>query len=136
MYFCILVYKQQSAGDEERIRKIICVLRDSTQPSPNSNVIKGGLIGLASCAIGVGDNIKDYIAMILPPILNCFDYEDSRVRFYACEALYNVVKAARYEILSFFNEIFSNLCVLYADVDIEVKEISFKFILLNDFLYY
>ena len=63
--------------------------------------------------------------MILPPILNCFDYEDSRVRFYACEALYNVVKAARYEILSFFNEIFSNLCVLYADVDIEVKDISF-----------
>ena len=63
--------------------------------------------------------------MLLPPILSCFEYEDSRVRFYACEALYNIVKASRIEILDFFNEIFSHLCVLYADVDIEVKEISF-----------
>lgn len=115
----------QSAGDDERIRKIICVLSDSTKKSANANIVKGGLIGLASCGIGIGENIHNYITSLLPPILNCFDHEDSRVRFYACEALYNVVKASRGTILSFFNEIFIYLCVLYADVDIEVKDISF-----------
>ena len=90
-------------------------------------------MGLASCAIGVSDDISNYIVLLLPPILNCFDDEESRIRFYACESLYNIVKAARKEILIFINEIFSTLCELYADVDVEVKEISF---FLNNVLYF
>ena len=85
----------------------------------------GALMGLASCAIGGSNDIGSYIALLLPPVLNCFDDEEPRIRFYACESLYNIVKAARCEILTFINEIFSSLCELYADVDVEVKEISF-----------
>ena len=92
--------------------------------STNSYAKKGGLIGLASCGIGVRNDINNYIHMLLPPVLSCFDDEDARIRFYACEALYNIVKAARGVILEFMNEIFSSLCELYADVDVEVKEIS------------
>lgn len=102
-------------------------MSESIQKATNPNVVKGGLIGLASCGIGIGENIKEYITNLLPPILTCFNDVDSRVRFYACEALYNIVKASRSDILYFFNEIFSYLCVLYADVSIEVKDISFIF---------
>ena len=33
---------------------------------------------------------------LVKPVLNCMDDTDSRVRFYACESLYNVTKVARY----------------------------------------
>lgn len=29
---------------------------------------------------------------IVPPVLNSFSDQDSRVRYYACEALYNIAK--------------------------------------------
>ena len=103
--------------------------------STNSYAKKGGLIGLASCGIGVSSDITSYIHMLLPPVLSCFDDEDARIRFYACEALYNIVKAARGVILEFMNEIFSSLCELYADVDVEVKEISTCTFLLVSFTF-
>lgn len=99
-------------------------MSSETQNSSSQYTRMGALMGLASCAIGVSNDITNYIAVLLPPILNCFDDEDTRIRFYACESLFNIVKAARSEILIFINEIFSTLCELYADVDVEVKEIS------------
>ena len=72
----------------------------------------------------MNNDIGNYISLLLPPVLTCFDDNEARIRFYACEALYNIVKAARSEILMFINEIFSSLCELYADVDMEVIEIS------------
>ena len=100
-------------------------MSSEAQNSSSQYTRMGALMGLASCAIGVSSDISNYIVLLLPPILNCFDDEESRIRFYACESLYNIVKAARKEILIFINEIFSTLCELYADVDVEVKEISF-----------
>ena len=46
----------------------------------------------------------------MPPILNCFTDQDSKIRYYACEALYNVAKVTREKILIFFNEVFDILC--------------------------
>lgn len=31
---------------------------------------------------------------IVPPVLNSFTDQDSRVRYYACEALYNIAKVS------------------------------------------
>lgn len=31
---------------------------------------------------------------IVPPVLNSFSDQDSRVRYYACEALYNIAKVS------------------------------------------
>jgi vacuole morphology and inheritance protein 14 len=45
----------------------------------------------------------------VPPIIKCFADPDSRVRYYACEALYNVSKVARGDVLQFFNRIFDSL---------------------------
>ena len=35
----------------------------------------------------------DYLAMVVPPVLNSLVDADARVRYYACEALYNIAKA-------------------------------------------
>jgi vacuole morphology and inheritance protein 14 len=62
-----------------------------------------------------------HLELLLPPVLKCFTDQESRVRYYACEALYNITKVSRASVLLYFNEIFDGLCKLYADVDIDVK---------------
>lgn len=77
---------------------------------------------------------------IVPPVLQSFSDHDSRVRYYACEALYNIAKVSRLfllylklyscveltfysfffqvvrgEFIVFFNQIFDALCKLSAD---------------------
>ena len=66
----------------------------------------GGLIGLAAMAIGMGEESASYVSELVKPVLNCMDDSDSRVRFYACESLYNVTKVVRDAILPLFNECF------------------------------
>lgn len=51
-----------------------------------------------------------YLAKIVPPVLACFTDQDARVRYYACEAMYNIAKVAKGEILIYFNDIFDALC--------------------------
>jgi vacuole morphology and inheritance protein 14 len=46
----------------------------------------------------------------VPPVLACFTDQDARVRYYACEAMYNIAKVAKGEILIYFNHIFDALC--------------------------
>lgn len=46
----------------------------------------------------------------MPPVLACFSDQDARVRYYACESMYNIAKVAKGEILLFFNEVFDALC--------------------------
>jgi len=59
---------------------------------------------------------------LVSPVLELFKDEDPRVRYYACEALYNIAKVANDAVLGpQFNDIFDGLCKLYADVDTEVK---------------
>jgi vacuole morphology and inheritance protein 14 len=42
----------------------------------------------------------------VPPVLLCFADQDSQVRYYACESMYNIAKVARDSILRYFNELF------------------------------
>lgn len=51
-----------------------------------------------------------YLEKIVPPVLACFTDQDARVRYYACEAMYNIAKVAKGEILIYFNSIFDQLC--------------------------
>ena len=66
-------------------------------------------------------SIGQYLDLLLPPILHCFDDPESRVRYYACESLYNVAKVARQDVLLHFNAVFEGLCKLFADGDPDVK---------------
>ena len=57
----------------------------------------------------------------MPPVLQSFIDQDSRVRYYACEALYNIAKVARGGIIPFFTDVFDALCKLSADSDPNVQ---------------
>eukprot|EP00639_Heterosigma_akashiwo_P015964 CAMPEP_0206385666 /NCGR_PEP_ID=MMETSP0294-20121207/15426_1 /ASSEMBLY_ACC=CAM_ASM_000327 /TAXON_ID=39354 /ORGANISM="Heterosigma akashiwo, Strain CCMP2393" /LENGTH=484 /DNA_ID=CAMNT_0053836451 /DNA_START=70 /DNA_END=1520 /DNA_ORIENTATION=- len=116
-----LVKHLQEDNDTDRVCSIVAMLGQDFATSTNSNHRKGGLIGLAGCAIGLMGATKLYLDALLPPVLHCFDDPEARVRYYACEALYNISKVARGDVLYCFNQIFDGLCKLFADVDAEVK---------------
>ncbi|KAJ1553203.1 hypothetical protein HK405_008636, partial [Cladochytrium tenue] len=86
----------------------------------------GGLIALAAASIALGSaDVGAFLDMIVPPALSCFSDPDARVRYYACEGMYNVAKVARGDILKYFNELFDalskNILKLAADSDSSVK---------------
>jgi vacuole morphology and inheritance protein 14 len=54
--------------------------------------------------------VARYLEVIVPPVLACFTDQDARVRYYACESMYNISKVAKGEILLFFNLVFDALC--------------------------
>ena len=47
---------------------------------------------------------------LIGPVLKCFVDQDSRVRYYACESMYNIAKVGRGRVLPYFNDIFDGLC--------------------------
>lgn len=51
----------------------------------------------------------------MPPVLACFSDQDARVRYYACESMYNIAKVAKGEILVYFNQVFDALCKVRDD---------------------
>lgn len=66
----------------------------------------------------------DYIEDLVMPILVNFSDSDLRVRYYASESLYNVIKVARSAILPYFGNVFQALSKLAADPDQNVKNAS------------
>lgn len=99
----------------------------------------GGLIGLAAASIALGsvgpallwqenahltqeqDDVARYLKSIVPPVLACFTDQDARVRYYACESMYNIAKVAKGEILLFFNEVFDALCKVCSDTSLQAS---------------
>jgi vacuole morphology and inheritance protein 14 len=107
--------------DHTKISALVDTLVTEYSLSSNSNFRNGGLIALAAIAIALGSAISYHLHQIVPPILSCFQDHDSRVRYYACESMYNVGKVARSLILDFFNEIFDALTKLSVDSELSVK---------------
>ncbi|KAF8117059.1 hypothetical protein N665_0012s0071 [Sinapis alba] len=110
-----------SSGDHDKISKVIHMLIKEFAKSPQANHRKGGLIGLAAVTVGLASEAAQYLEQIVPPVIKAFGDQDSRVRYYACEALYNIAKVVRGEFIFFFNDIFDALCKLSADSDANVQ---------------
>lgn len=110
-----------SKDNTMQIRKLLKLLGQDFTLAHNPNSRKGGLIGLAAMAIALGKDSALYVDDLVKPILACLSDSESRVRYYACEALYNVVKVARGAVLPNFNDIFDCLSKLAADSDQNVK---------------
>ena len=55
-------------------------------------------------------SIGMHLPELVQPVLTCFEDPDARVRYYACESLYNISKVARGAVLVFFNSTFDGLC--------------------------
>ncbi|XP_008781327.1 protein VAC14 homolog [Phoenix dactylifera] len=109
------------AGEHDKIAAVINLLTNEFTYSSQTNHRKGGLIGLAAATVGLATEAAQHLEQIVPPVLNSFLDQDSRVRYYACEALYNIAKVVRGDFIIFFNKIFDALCKLSADSDANVQ---------------
>ncbi|GFS70456.1 protein VAC14 homolog [Nephila pilipes] len=111
----------QRVGEVGEIRKLLRVLGKDFTMSQNVNSRKGGLIGLAAMSVALGKDTSLFVEDLVEPTLSCFNDQDTRVRYYACETLYNIIKVARGSVLLFFPDIFDSLSRLSADPDQNVK---------------
>lgn len=111
-----------AAKDYKRVKDILEQLcNEYAYAVHQPHARNGGLIGLAAAAIALGSELPRYLEVIVPPVLACFTDQDARVRYYACESMYNIAKVAKGEILKYFNHIFDALCKLGADSELSVK---------------
>ncbi len=85
---------------------------------------KGGLMGIASVSVVLGYGlIGDYLDALLSPSLVRFDDRDSSVRFFACEALYNICKVARDQLIpDHFGRLFTALGQMASELDESVEK--------------
>ncbi|XP_016312186.1 protein VAC14 homolog isoform X2 [Sinocyclocheilus anshuiensis] len=116
-----LVREFVAQNSSAQIRHVIQILATEFALSQHPHSRKGGLIGLAACSIALGKDSGLYLKELIDPVLTCFNDSDSRLRYYACEALYNIVKVARGAVLPHFNVLFDGLSKLAADPDPNVK---------------
>lgn len=116
-----LVREFVAQNNSTQIRHVIHILASEFALSQHPHSRKGGLIGLAACSIALGKDSGLYLKELIEPVLTCFNDSDSRLRYYACEALYNIVKVARGAVLPHFNLLFDGLSKLAADPDPNVK---------------
>ena len=115
-----LVREHRDAGEFDRIASLILQMH-SLAESPQPNVRKGVLHALAGTAIGMRQDVHLQLEHLLKPVLASFSDPDARVRYYGCEALYNIAKVARAACVRHFNEIFDGLFKLSADTDTQVQ---------------
>ncbi|KAL2530146.1 Vacuolar protein 14 C-terminal Fig4p binding domain-containing protein [Forsythia ovata] len=91
-------------GDHDKVTSVINLLAAEFTHSPLANHRK----------------------QIVPPVLYSFSDQDSRVRYYACEALYNIAKRSVGDaLIVLFNQIFEALCKLSADSDPNVQSAAY-----------
>lgn len=107
--------------DSATIFKIIAELTDLAN-SGSTSARMGAITALGSVSVALGSfAIPYFLEEIVTPIFATFRDTDARVRYYACESLYNIAKIARGEILLYFNEVFDILCILVTDTESSVK---------------
>jgi len=63
---------------------------------------------------------------IVPPIISSFTDEDSRVRYYACEALYNI---ARVNLISMFTDLSTASFLLFFFLGLEMFFLRFHLLM-------
>ena len=97
-------------GENDAARALVTSLARDFARSPHANHRKGGLIGLAAATVGLvgggaassagtnaedkqpADVVQSHLDVCVPPVLEAFADSDARVRYYACESLYNIAK--------------------------------------------
>eukprot|EP00192_Tetraselmis_astigmatica_P007189 CAMPEP_0117652604 /NCGR_PEP_ID=MMETSP0804-20121206/2717_1 /TAXON_ID=1074897 /ORGANISM="Tetraselmis astigmatica, Strain CCMP880" /LENGTH=798 /DNA_ID=CAMNT_0005458665 /DNA_START=91 /DNA_END=2485 /DNA_ORIENTATION=+ len=109
-----LIVQKQNA----EIHFLIQKLANDFARSPHINQRKGSLLGLAAVACGLTNlHIQEFLPDMVPPVLESVTDQDSRVRFYAVEALYNIADIARDAMLPFMIQAFDGLFRVSADAD-------------------
>lgn len=99
-----------SSKEEDKIHAVLQFLVSNYVESEKPHSKKGGLISLAAASIALSDDIPRFLPSLASPVIKCLYDQDPRVRYYACESLFNIVKVARRHSLLYFTEIFDALC--------------------------
>jgi hypothetical protein len=112
----------------ERVRAILLLLSDDYVRSTSEDARKGGVVALAASAIGlkkaqehnnpIAQECRD---LILASVVHACQDHSQRVRYYATESLFNVVKVIPVLAVQHFFILFEILRSLYADVDLDVR---------------
>ena len=116
-------------GDEqlERVRAILLLLSDDYVRSTSEDARKGGVVALAASAIGLkkasdsNTTAHECRDLILASVVHACQDHSQRVRYYATESLFNVIKVIPILAVQHFFILFEILRSLYADVDVDVK---------------
>ena len=111
----------------DRVRAILLLLSDDYVRSTSEDARKGGVVALAASAIGlkkapdtnpIAQECRD---LILASVVHACQDHSQRVRYYATESLFNVVKVIPSLAVQHFFILFEILRSLYADVDVDVR---------------
>jgi hypothetical protein len=111
----------------DRIRAILLLLSDDYVRSTSEDARKGGVVALAAAAIGLkkapdtNQAAQECRDLILASVVHACQDHSQRVRYYATESLFNVVKVIPSLAVQHFFILFEILRSLYADVDVDVK---------------
>lgn len=108
------------------VHRLVVLLGRKFCLNQNQNYRKGGLIGLAAVMVGFknGTSSEPSPAMIeeaIRPLLTCLLDSDPRMRYHACESLFNVTKVAKGAILAQFQSIFDCLSKIVCDPNPDVR---------------
>ena len=122
--FCSLTKELNTAGNNAHIKELISFFVQDfiNNTSPNTKI--GGLLAISSVAIALDKDANLYIEDIIKPIFSCAFDCNRDVRYRALEALYNVVKCARGNILVYLDEIFDTIIRMCEDSDLSIREAS------------
>jgi hypothetical protein len=118
-----LVYQNEL----DRVRAILLLLSDDYVRSTSEDARKGGVVALAACAIGLKKAhdtdaaVQECRDLILASVVHACQDHSQRVRYYATESLFNVVKVIPSLAVQHFFILFEILRSLYADVDADVR---------------
>ncbi|VDP03474.1 unnamed protein product [Soboliphyme baturini] len=105
-----LVRESVRMNQMDAVEKMISMMSELVN-SPTPHVRKGGLLGLAAIAIALGNPLNPiYACNLIMPVLSCVLDAEGRVRYYACESLYNIMKVTREMALLKFDDLFDALC--------------------------
>lgn len=97
----VVLHQQTQKNELDRVRAILLLLSDDYVRSTNEDARKGGVVALAACAIGLkkanesdgqGHIISECRDLILASVIHACQDHSKRVRYYATESLFNVVK--------------------------------------------
>jgi Vacuolar 14 Fab1-binding region len=110
----------------DRIRSILLLLSDDYVRSTSEDARKGGVVALAACGIGLKKagncpKTKECRDLILASVVHACQDHSQRVRYYATESLFNVVKINPTIAVQHFFILFEILRSLFADVDVDVR---------------
>ncbi|KAJ2854210.1 hypothetical protein J3B02_002786, partial [Coemansia erecta] len=118
-----LVLDALEADDEKKIYSLIAELSTDFATSERESARIGGLVALAATAVALTHiNIRPFLPHMVPPMVSALSDGESKVRYFACESLYNVAKVSRGFILRWFNDIFDGLARVTADSVKTVKD--------------